>query len=179
MRLMITKEEIGLKKWLLFIAIVWSVWVAGCNTPADRYAIEGYVVRKEGRSILVVSSHPQDFRSTGGLEEFYNAILVSDAPAQVKMGQTVRVWFDGGIAESYPGQGRARKVLVVPSVPRDGARLSEEEAIRRALKKEAIRLQHMIPVIREVQYDKQADTWTIQIQDAHERTEFDVQIKDE
>ncbi|WP_235045600.1 YobA family protein, partial [Geobacillus kaustophilus] len=172
-------EEIGLKRWLAFIAAVWSVWLAGCSGQTDRYAIEGYVVRKEGGSILVVSSDPQDFRSTGGLKEFYNAILVSSAPARVNIGQKVQVWIDGGIAESYPGQGKAGKVLVVPSSPRDGASLSEEEAIRQALKQEESRLEHMIPVIRAVHYDKQADTWMIQIKDAHERTEFDVRIKDE
>ncbi|WP_457786656.1 YobA family protein [Geobacillus sp. Geo 8.1] len=154
--------------------------MAGCSGQTDRYAIEGYVVRKEGGSILVVSSDPQDFRSTGGLKEFYNAILVSSAPARVNIGQKVQVWIDdGGIAESYPGQGKAGKVLVVPSSPRDGASLSEEEAIRQALKQEESRLEHMIPVIRAVHYDKQADTWMIQIKDAHERTEFDVRIKDE
>ncbi|MEW5323779.1 YobA family protein [Geobacillus thermoleovorans] len=167
-----------MKKRLVFIAAVWSVWLAGCNGQTDRYAIEGYVVRKEGGSILVVSSDPQDFRSTGGIEEFYNAIFVSNAPSRVKIGQKVRVWIDGGIAESYPGQGKAGKVLVVPSAPRDGASLLEEEVIRQALKKEAIRLQHMIPVIRAVQYDKQADTWTLRVKDAHGRTEFDVRIKD-
>ncbi|WP_223812015.1 YobA family protein [Geobacillus sp. 46C-IIa] len=170
---------IELKKWVVFIAAVWSVWLAGCSGPAGRYAIEGYVVRKEGGSILVVSSDPQDFRSTGGLEEFYNAILVSSAPARVKIGQKVQVWIDGGIAESYPGQGKADKVLVVPSTPHDGARLSEEEAIRQALKQEESRLEHMIPVIQAVDYDKQADTWMIQIKDAHARTGFDVRIKDD
>ncbi len=180
MRLMITKEEeIGLKRWLAFIAAVWNVGLAGCSGQTDRYAIEGYVVRKEGGSILVVSSDPQDFRSTGGLKEFYSAILVSSAPARVNIGQKVQVWIDGGIAESYPGQGKAGKVLVVPSSPRDGASLSEEEAIRQALKQEESRLEHMIPVIRAVHYDKQADTWMIQIKDAHERTKFDVRIKDE
>lgn len=47
------------------------------------------------------------------------------------------------------------------------------------MKQEESRLEHMIPVIRAVHYDKQADTWMIQIKDAHERTEFDVRIKDE
>ena len=70
---MITKEEeIGLKRWLAFIAAVWNVGLAGCSGQTDRYAIEGYVVRKEGGSILVVThiSHPNKVKTKDFLFSF-------------------------------------------------------------------------------------------------------------
>ena len=167
------------KLFFIIVAAVFSLLLAGCSVQGNSYDIEGYVMRKEEGRILVISSEPQDFSSTGGLKEFYNAIWVSSAPAHVKIGQKVQVWIDGGIAESYPAQGKAGKVLVVSSDQHDGARLSEAEAIRKALKREESRLQHMIPAVRDVNYDKQSDTWIIRIKDANQQGEFDIQIKDE
>lgn len=64
--------------------------MVGCTNPVDEPGMTGYVVKKEGGRILVVDSNPQDFSSTGGVEEFYNAIWFSKTPMSIEVGLQVR-----------------------------------------------------------------------------------------
>lgn len=137
--------------------------------------IIGYVVKKEGRQILVVNPVPQDFSSTGGVKEFYDAIWFSHSPRNVQIGQKVKVWFDF-VATSYPGQSSAKRVLVLPSPKPDGANLSQAEAIRYALKTEGIN-NKSVPVIKTVNYNEQIDVWNIHIKQGED--ELNIQVEDE
>src|SRR5690554_3722353 len=120
-------------KRLAFLCILIVLSLTGCGTASDgsnssgdksndesEPGMIGYVVAKEGERILVVESEAQDFSSTGGISEFYNAIMFSNVPKDIEIGEKVKVWFDI-VAESYPGQSAATKIEVIQTKIHDGA----------------------------------------------------------
>lgn len=152
-----------MKKFL--ITLLSLFWLAGCTSHSEP-GIEGYVVKKEQDRILVVDSSPEDFSSTGGLAEFYNAIWFSSAPGKVKVGEKVQVWFDV-VAESYPGQSEAEKFVIIPGKKPKNADLAESEAIRKALD---VFSQLEVPVIKSVKFNEKYNHWEILIKQGEEET---------
>lgn len=136
--------------------------------------IEGYVLGKKGRSILVVGSVPKDFSGTGGVKEFYDAIWFSNAPKNVSIGQKVQVWYSF-VQESYPGQSKADKVAVLPDIRPEGARLTEAKAIAQALS-EQTGPKVGVPVIKGADYDQTSKMWRIVLR--YGEDESPVQIED-
>lgn len=174
-----------MRKFLFFLWIVLlGIVLFGCGSSSgsgdskiehDPPGMEGYVINVEGDRILVVESKAQDFSSTGGVEEFYSAIWFSKAPENMKIGQKVQVWFDI-VAESYPGQSEAKKVVVLPSERPEGADLNEAEAIRKAF--EAHDSEYMgVTAVREVSYEAGKDAWEVMLK--QEAEEFEIVVKDE
>ena len=139
----------------------------------------GYVMAKENERILVVDPVSQDFSSTGGVNEFYDAIWFSNIPEEIKEGDKVKVWFDA-VAESYPGQSEAIKIEVVPASRPDGADLDESAAINKALYSGEITTSWPT-VLKSIEYNKETDTWKISIRETVEEPAktFNLQIKDE
>jgi hypothetical protein len=156
----------------ILLVIFINISLLGCTIRAP--GIEGYITDIKDGKILVVDSINKDFSSTGGLEEFYNAIWFSNAPKGVKVGQKVQVWFDL-VLTSYPGQSDAKKVVILSRKKPDKANLAEDETIRRALK-----LHHSefkgVTVIKKVNYDMLSDTWNVIIK--QDKDEFNVQVED-
>jgi hypothetical protein len=154
-----------MKKFLIIQLALLLFWLAGCTSHSEP-GIEGYVVKKEQGRILVVDSNPEDYSSTGGLAEFYNAIWFSSAPGKVNVGDKVQVWYDV-VAESYPGQSEAEKVEILPGKKPKNADLAESEAIRKAL--DVLR-QPEVPAIKSVKFNEQYDYWEILIKQGEEET---------
>lgn len=142
-------------KFLLVLFLVLAS--AGCSAADTAPGIEGYIVRKEDDSMLVVSSMPKDFSASGGMKSFYDAIWFSNAPEDVEVGQKVQVWYRT-VKESYPAQSSANKVRVLPGMKPNGADLSENQAILKALQSRNI---NGVPAIKQVDYDSGTDTWII------------------
>lgn len=178
-----------MKKRSISILILWvGIALIGCSSgtakePGIKDApdngstpgMEGYVVAKEDRSILVVSSVPKDFSGTGGVKEFYDAIWFSNAPKNVSIGQKAQVWYSF-VQESYPGQSRADNVTVLPDIRPEGARLTEAEAIAKALS-EQTGPKVGVPVIKRADHDQTSKTWTITIK--YGEDESPIRIEDE
>lgn len=142
--------------------------------------LEGYITKVENQRILVVSSNPKDFSSTGGVKEFYDAVWVTNVPKDVKVGQQVQVWFQGGVAlTSYPGQARSDKISFKTIEKPIKATLSEEQIINQAVN-EYVNIK--IFVIKEVKYDEVTDKWQIRfkdgILDTSQGRDYIVQITD-
>ncbi|QOR67868.1 YobA family protein [Cytobacillus suaedae] len=178
-----------MRKFLFYLWIVLlGVFLVGCGSSVgssggdgdskidhDPPGMEGYVISVKGDRILVVEAKSQDFSSTGGEEEFYSAIWFSKAPDNMKVGQKVQVWFDI-VAESYPGQSEAKKVVVLPSERPEGADLNEAEAIRKAFEAHASDFMG-VTVIKKVTYQADTDIWEVVLKQEAEEFKFDV--KDE
>ncbi|MBB6671529.1 YobA family protein [Cohnella nanjingensis] len=123
----------------------------------------GFVVRREGGRILVVSSEVKDFGAQGGKDEFNDAIWFSGAPSDAEVGRRVKVWTNA-IDQSYPGQARAERVEVEDDVRPDGASRSEAEAVRAALASPAaVRYSPLAAVVQSAVYDAASAAWTIAI----------------
>lgn len=174
---------------ILMIPIVLSILfipISGCNSGSDpnkngsedvndsKPGIEGYVTKKEDGRILVVDPESQDFSSTGGADEFYNAIWFSDAPKEIEVGEKVQVWFEA-VDTSYPGQSKAVRVSVIPTEIPDDTDLTEPEVIRSALASKELE-PGKITVVRAVGYDKTSDVWHVQL--IQEGKEWNLQFHD-
>ncbi|WP_084780456.1 YobA family protein [Bacillus massilinigeriensis] len=182
-----------MKKMIFFISVIplFGLLLLGCGTQDkgeigsidDKMTdpdIEGYIVKMTEQGILVVSVESEDLSSTGGKEEFYNAVWASNVNREVDIGQRVRVWFDGPIMESYPGQGKANKVIPVFSEKKLGANLTEELAIKRALLDQTKKIKTLfVPAIKKVEYVKETDTWKVEIKDTEGQKILKVTVKDE
>lgn len=147
--------------------------------PDKEPGMTGYVMAKEDERILVVDPVSQDFSSTGGVNEFYDAIWFSNIPEEIKEGDKVKVWFDA-VAESYPGQSEAISIEVIVAPRPDGADLDESEAINKALHSGEINTSWPT-VLKSIKYNKEADAWDIVMGESigEELKTFNIQIKDE
>lgn len=144
--------------------LVLIIIVTGCNgepIAGDYSSMIGHVMNKENKSILVVDPVAQDFSSTGGVKEFYNAISFSNAPEEIKIGDKVEVWFDA-VAESYPGQSEVKDIKVIEEEKPEGADLTPSKALRNVI---ALDEKNQFTVLYSIDYDKDRDKWTIQLKE--------------
>lgn len=150
-----------MKRWYLWMLLMLMVLLIGCNSisePLNSQSMTGYVMDREGERILVVDDEAQDFSSTGGVSEFYNAIWFSKAPSEIKEGDFVKVWFDM-VAESYPGQSEAIKVEVVEQEKPKGANLTKSEALHKLLTSDEFKKD--LYGVSSIEYNEKEDTWNI------------------
>ena len=178
-----------MKQYMLIIAFIMLITsLLGCGMKKDHLSqgsstdfndkpgIEGYVVAKEKGRILVVDPVPQDFSKTGGVSEFYNAIWFSNVLSDIKVGEKVQVWFDE-VAESYPGQSKAKKIKVLKNNTPTGTDLTEAEAIKKALDqvhKKSTSVE--VKAVKNASYDLSKDVWNIQIKQGEET--FNIEVSD-
>jgi len=119
-----------MKYFRSFTILVFLVVLSGCINGADNGAVngpingetsspeEGYIFQIEGERVLILDNVEEaDFgKSWNDLSEGYvgNAIWLktSDA-ANLKVGNKVRYWVNGPVAESFPMQGSAGKIEVI------------------------------------------------------------------
>ncbi|WP_181350305.1 YobA family protein [Thalassobacillus sp. CUG 92003] len=155
------------KKFVFSIGIL--LILVGCTSPD----ITGYIMDKKNNEILVVATESED---TGETKEFYDAVWARDAPGDVKIGEQVDVWYDGPIAESYPGQTSAGRVDVIPSSILEGATLSDAEALNKALTQQ--RPENGTLTVRSISYEADQDEWSIKLKNTIHDDEYMVRVND-
>lgn len=136
-----------------------------------------WVMDVSADSMLIVSAVAKDFSENGGDSEYYGATYFSfpNAEEKLKIGQRVIVEASGPIMESYPGQGSAKFVTVLPAYQPDGAELTEEEVVRKALEKRG-GTGH-VEGIRHILFDKKTGEWTVTFVDSMEAEPTAVEIR--
>ncbi|OXS77478.1 DUF3221 domain-containing protein [Domibacillus enclensis] len=136
-----------------------------------------WVMDVSADSMLIVSAVSKDFSENGGDSEYYGATYFSfpNAEEKLKIGQRVIVEASGPIMESYPGQGSAKFVTVLPAYQPDGAELTEEEVVRKALEKRGDT--GHIEGIRHILFDKETGEWTVTFVDSMEAEPTAVEIR--
>lgn len=168
---------------LIFVALV---ALTGCsnNSPTNHpdESEEGgdglgtvgwYVIKKENQKALVVNPIPKDYSATGGIEEFYDAVWVSNFPDDAQVGQKVKILFEGEMATSYPGLGGAKKVSILPSIKPENAKMTEAQVLRSAISsKEAADIIVFVPTA--IVFDDKAHLWTVHFKDGTSVTEAHV-----
>jgi hypothetical protein len=140
----------------------------------------GFVVKKESNQILVVSSNVQDFSANGGEKHYYSASWYTNVPSNIEIGQKVEVLAPVGAKTTiYPGRDTAEDIAVIRTPKPDGANLTEEAAIRKALaSKEVVAANFSWPVIKEVKYDVSKSHWTIFITQMSEEKVLEIIVDD-
>jgi hypothetical protein len=120
--------------WFLFVLFASTVLLNGCGSTdeeavdvPEQIPISGKIYSIADNRILVVEgledvNIPQKVWFEQGKRAVYFAvdedtkILINDEDADIEMlgrGQTVEIYHEGFLAESYPEQGKAMKVIVV------------------------------------------------------------------
>lgn len=137
-----------------------------------------YIVSLQEERFLAVEAEPKDFGGSGGQHEYYSAIhfAFKDAKKLLEVGQRVEIEAAGSIQESYPGQGRAVFVEILPAYQPEGADLTEAEAVKLALEGLDSK-QFNFPAIRSVTYNGEQDRWTVEIVADDQETEKTVEDK--
>ena len=146
------------------------------KAPDVEAGIIGYIMKIEDARFLVVSQVMQDFSSTDGVKEYYDAIWFSNDPKDVEVGDKVKVWYDE-VLTSYTGQSEAKHIEVISSQKPNDANLTESEALKKALNNEKI-ITDVIVVVKSIEYDKQADKWNIELKETWGEKTYHIQIED-
>lgn len=141
----------------VMVALVLAVGLAGCAAEEEPFGMAGYVVKREGDRVLVVDPVGKQVERM-----FYNAVWVKTTDASIQVGQKVQVYFDGPILTSYPGQGAAKSITVIPQQKPAGARLTPEQAVEAALVGAS---EWDVPVVRGVQY-VESGRWEVTLLEA-------------
>lgn len=165
-----------MKKMYMVFLLLLVLLLSSCKGDPG---MTGYVMNRENSRILVVDAIPQDFSSTGGIDEFYNAIWFADAPNEIKLGDKVKVWFDI-VAESYPGQSEVMHIEVVNAQKPSGSDLSESEVLQKVLTSEENNIKQLTAV-SSIEYDINSDQWKVVLKniwdDSGELLEFQIEDK--
>ncbi|RNF38689.1 DUF3221 domain-containing protein [Planococcus salinus] len=136
-----------------------------------------YLVSVEEDGMLAVAAKSQDFSSTGGVSKHFSAInfAFQNAAEKLDVGQRVLIEASGPIAESYPGQGRASFVEVLPAYQPEGADLIETQVVQRALET-AKQKSNWVTAISSLEFNEDTDQWVVGI--FQEDEEYEVEIED-
>lgn len=135
-----------------------------------------YVISVNENGMMVVDAKAMNFGESGGENEFYSAISFSfpDADKKLEVGQRVKVESSGPIMESYPAQGTAKFVEVLPEYKPENADLSESQIVRSAVESAQAK-SNWVPAIRSIDYDEKADAWTVSIKQEEEVYEIEIE----
>jgi len=93
---------------------------------------------------------------------------------KLKVGQRVKVEASGMILESYPAQGSAKFVEVMPDYKPVNAKLSESEAVVKALEKFEGKSPLDIMVIKEISFDVEKQAWVFKVLQHREEVSLEV-----
>lgn len=80
----------------------------------------------------------------------------------MKVGQRVTVEASGGIKESYPAQGTAKFVEVMPDYKPAGARLSESQVVAQAIEEFHKHSEAGFLVIKTLSFDEKKKMWVVE-----------------
>lgn len=82
---------------------------------------------------------------------------------KLKVGQRVKVEVSGGLMESYPAQGTAKFVEILPDYKPANAKLSESQVVAKALEISGERLSNGYVVINEVIFEEKEKKWIFEL----------------
>lgn len=140
---------------------------------------EGNMVAEPGKSAVIQPDEPvtdkpvedggfimevkgEQFLVAGGTE---GAVYYSFPEAdQLTVGQRVKVEATGAMLESYPGQGAAKFVTILPDYQPAGAVLSEQEVVAKAIEDHTL-LPYNFLEIKEIHYVESRHVWILTLID--------------
>jgi len=170
-----------MRNLILYLIVLMLFILVGCsNDSGNNYVgepgITGYVMDKEGKEILVVSTEAKDYSKNGGNKEFYDAVWASKSPNNVEEGEQVKIWFENGVATSYPGQASVGKLEVMPSSIPEGVTISDTEALNKVLSKN--KFENEILTVQSISYDDDKDEWSIVLKNTDSYEKHTIKVED-
>ena len=147
----------------------------------DEPPTEGsYVMDLSEDRLFAVSVQSQDFSKNGGEKEFYGAAYFDfpDASKKLKVGQRVKIESAGPIKASYPGQGEALYVTVLPEYKPTGANLSESEVVQKAIAEAKKTSGKQLLIIQDLYFNGGSKQWTVQFQYGFNEKKLEIKISE-
>lgn len=137
-----------------------------------------YIMSLSDDSFLAIEKSSEDFSAGGGLSEYYSAIDFQfvGASKKLEIGQRVVVEAAGAIAESYPGQGRAVFVEVLPAYQPEQADLSETQVIQQALSLAENQKEGWL-IISGLEFHAKENKWIVEFL-VSDQEKFEIEIED-
>lgn len=133
------------------------------QTFTDTPVSEGGFILSAGEGKIFVA---------GGTEgEVYYHFPEAD---KLNVGQRVKVEASGGIMESYPAQGGAKFVEVLPDYKPAGAVLSESQAVAKAIEMTDGKTAFGFLVIQEISFDEKEKKWVFKIREDDKEATLEV-----
>ncbi|KRG14916.1 hypothetical protein ACA30_09635 [Virgibacillus soli] len=153
-----------MKEALLILLLgIFTVLLVGCSGKneveyTNTASKEGlYVIEKHGgNSVTVAAAQP-----SGEQENFYGLYTYSSVPSEVEVGQRVKVEPDGALMETFPYQGKAKKVTILPVYKPNTANLDEIQVVQKAL--QTIKGSSEWPAITSVEFMEAQKLWQVGI----------------
>lgn len=114
---------LGLNK-IFTLLIVFCFALVGCSEKGkttEEVKTEGYIIEVGENRILVaedMSSDEYEAIKDTSISDLYEKGLSliyfsNDDISNLRVGNKVEIWFDGTVAESYPAQARATKIVLI------------------------------------------------------------------
>lgn len=139
-----------------------------------------YIMQLSEDGLLAVSAQGHVYnKATGELHFGATHFSFPDAAKKLKIGQRAEIEADGPIMESYPGQGGALYVTVLPEYKPAGAHMSESQVVEEAITLAKKTSGNEILIIRDLSYNAEASTWTITFQYGLQDQELEINIADQ
>ncbi|MCG7337626.1 YobA family protein [Sporosarcina sp. ACRSM] len=134
-----------------------------------------YVMQVDNEKMLVVDTMPKNFNSNGSGEDFYDAVFFTypNAAEELKVGQRVKVEVTGFILHSYPGQGSAKYVEVLPEYKPKNAKLSESEVIEKVIEITKKKSDGWM-IIRSIAFDEEKAVWKVEVKQGEQDDEMEI-----
>lgn len=129
----------------------------------------------DNEKMLVVDTMPKNFNSNGSGEDFYDAVFFTypNAAEELKVGQRVKVEVTGFILHSYPGQGSAKYVEVLPEYKPKNAKLSESEVIEKVIEITKKKSDGWM-IIRSIAFDEEKAVWKVEVKQGEQDDEMEI-----
>ncbi|NBI28991.1 DUF3221 domain-containing protein [Chengkuizengella marina] len=129
-----------------------------------------FITKIENEKILVVSNIPQDFSSSGGVKEYYNATWLYNVESSdlktLKIGQKVEYTTKGLTMTTYPGSVELDEIKIVKMKSPTTTNLTVEEVIREAINRSP---QIEVFILKDLTFDEDRQKWLVQFMDGLEK----------
>ena len=113
---------LGLNK-IFTLLVVLCIALVGCSEigkTTEEVKTEGYILEVGGSGILVAedmtSEEYKAIKDTAVSDLYEKGLSLiyfsNDDTSNLRVGNKVEIWFDGTVAESYPAQARATKIVL-------------------------------------------------------------------
>lgn len=146
----------------------------------DQPSKEGaYVMSLTDEELLAIEAQGRIYNKQSGEEHFgATHFKFPEASSKLKIGQRVLVEPNGPVMESYPGQGSALYVTVLPEYKPAGANLSESQVIGKAISEAKKTSKNEMLIVRDLSYNPSKKLWTVNLIQGFQGKEFKIDIAD-
>lgn len=175
-------------KKIFYLACILVILISsGCTEKNDlakdliTLDVQGnFVTKIENDRILVINTIPQNFTSTGGVNEYYSATWLYNLPKNdVKVGQKIKYTTQGFTLGSYPGAVEGKSISILLIERPVSARMTVEEVIRKTIDENT---EIKVFVLKGITFDSSQQIWSIRFKEGFnfekETKEFIHQVHD-